>query len=120
MTSGRTVEETVLLALVVYPSPRKRVPSGLGLACYQATSTARRARHIIIIIHIRLQVLCHPCPIWPSVLPLNLTYFNISLETVMSEPALYGVLTFHVPNLIFIFLCLGRLSKESAQVRGPV
>jgi hypothetical protein len=37
MTSGRTVEETVLLALVVEPSPRKRVPSGLGLACYQAT-----------------------------------------------------------------------------------
>jgi hypothetical protein len=48
MASGRTVEETVLLALVVQPSPRKRVPSGLGLACYQATSTPRRARHNIV------------------------------------------------------------------------
>jgi hypothetical protein len=30
------------------------------------------------------------------------------------------LLTFHVPNLISIFLSLGRLSKESVQVRGPV
>jgi hypothetical protein len=48
MTSGRTVEETVLLALVVYPSPGKRVPSGLGLARYQVTSTPWRARHNIL------------------------------------------------------------------------
>jgi hypothetical protein len=47
MTSGRTVEKTALLALVVQPSPRKRVPSGLGPARYQATSTPRRARHNI-------------------------------------------------------------------------
>jgi hypothetical protein len=47
MTSGRTVEETVLLALVVYSSPGKWVPSGLGLARYQVTSTSWRARHSI-------------------------------------------------------------------------
>jgi hypothetical protein len=29
-------------------------------------------------------------------------------------------LTFHVPNLISIFLGLGRLSTEPVQVRGPV
>jgi hypothetical protein len=37
----------------------------------------------------------------------------------MSEPALYGLLTFHVSNLIPLFLSLGRLSKKSVQVRGP-
>jgi hypothetical protein len=36
----------------------------------------------------------------------------------MSEPALYRLLTFHVPNLISIFLRLGRLSKGSVQGRG--
>jgi hypothetical protein len=38
----------------------------------------------------------------------------------MSEPALYTVLTFHVPNLMSFFLSLGRLSKESVEVRGPL
>jgi hypothetical protein len=45
IASGRTVEKTVLLALVVQPSPRKRVPSGLGLARYQETSTPWRAHY---------------------------------------------------------------------------
>jgi hypothetical protein len=40
--------------------------------------------------------------------------------TVMREPALYRLLTFHVPNLMSIFFSLGRLSKESVQVRGPL
>jgi hypothetical protein len=47
MTSGRTVEKTVLLALIVKPSPGKRVPSGLRPARYQVTSTPWRARHSI-------------------------------------------------------------------------
>jgi hypothetical protein len=34
----------------------------------------------------------------------------------MSEPELYRLLTFHIPNLISIFLSLGHLSKESVQV----
>jgi hypothetical protein len=38
----------------------------------------------------------------------------------MSEPALYRLLTFPVPNLASIFLSLDRLSKESVQVRGPL
>jgi hypothetical protein len=42
--------------LVVWPSPRKRVPSGLGLARYQATSTPRRARHNIIEWHVQAEV----------------------------------------------------------------
>jgi hypothetical protein len=41
-----------------------------------------------------------------------------SLETVIREPALYRLLTVHNPNLISMFCQLGRLSKESAQVRG--
>jgi hypothetical protein len=45
-------------------------------------------------------------------------YFDISSATVLSEPALYKLLTFQVPNLIYIFFRLGRLSKESVQVRG--
>jgi hypothetical protein len=36
----------------------------------------------------------------------------------ISELALYIRLTFQVPNLISIFFRLGRLSKESVQVRG--
>jgi hypothetical protein len=41
-----------------------------------------------------------------------------SLYTVISKPALYKLLTFHVPNLIPIYRSLGRLPKESGQVRG--
>jgi hypothetical protein len=46
-------------------------------------------------------------------------YFHSYFATVMSEPALYRLLTFQVPNLMSIFLSLGHLSKESAQVQGP-
>jgi hypothetical protein len=38
----------------------------------------------------------------------------------MSESTLYRLLTFYVPNHLSIFLSLGRLSKESVQVRGPL
>jgi hypothetical protein len=44
-------------------------------------------------------------------------YLDSSLETVIREPALYKLLTFHVPNLMSIFLCLGPLSKKIRQ--GP-
>jgi hypothetical protein len=47
-------------------------------------------------------------------------YLASSLETVFREPALYKLLTFQVPNLISIFHSLGRLSKESVQVRGSL
>jgi hypothetical protein len=42
-------------------------------------------------------------------------YLDSSLDTIFREPAQYK-LTFHVPNLISIFGCLGHLSKESVQV----
>jgi hypothetical protein len=45
-------------------------------------------------------------------------YFEISSVTALSEPALYILLTFQVPNLMSIFFRLGRLSEESVQVRG--
>jgi hypothetical protein len=45
-------------------------------------------------------------------------YFEISCATVLSEPALYILLTFQVPNLISIFFRLGRLSKDCFQVWG--
>jgi hypothetical protein len=48
----------------------------------------------------------------------SILYLASSLETVIREPALYKLLTFHNPNLISIFRSLGRLSKESVQVRG--
>jgi hypothetical protein len=38
----------------------------------------------------------------------------------MREPAVYRLLTFHVPNLMSIFLSLGRLSRESVKVQGPL
>jgi hypothetical protein len=45
---------------------------------------------------------------------------DTSFETVIREPALYKLLTFHVPNLMSISRRLGRLSKESVQVRGSL
>jgi hypothetical protein len=45
-------------------------------------------------------------------------YFEISSPTALSEHALYMLLIFHVPHLMSIFFPLGRLSKESVQVRG--
>jgi hypothetical protein len=49
------------------------------------------------------------------------TKFNLhlanSLPAVVSEPELYSLLTFQVPNLISLFHCFGR-TKESFQIRG--
>jgi hypothetical protein len=53
-----------------------------------------------------------PIPTIPSYLS------KISSATALRESALYILLTFHVPNLISIFFCLGRLSKKSVQFRG--
>jgi hypothetical protein len=47
-------------------------------------------------------------------------YLVTSLEIVIREPALYKLLTFHNTNLVSIFRRLGRLSKESVQVRGSI
>jgi hypothetical protein len=47
-------------------------------------------------------------------------YLASSLETVFGDPALYKLLTFQVPNLVSVFHSLGRLSKESVQVRGSL
>jgi hypothetical protein len=44
-------------------------------------------------------------------------YLTNSLVTVIIDPDLYRLLTFHVPNLIFLFRCL-ICNKESVQVRG--
>jgi hypothetical protein len=54
--------------------------------------------------HFRLLVRFHLRPIWPPVRPpkCNL-YFEISSATALSEPALYILQTFHVPNLMSIF-----------------
>jgi hypothetical protein len=50
----------------------------------------------------------------------SILYLASSFETVIRESALYKLVTFHNPNLISIIHCLGRLSKESIQVRGFV
>jgi len=44
-------------------------------------------------------------------------YLANSLVAALSDPALYRLLTFHVPNLKSLFRCLGR-TKGSTQVRG--
>jgi hypothetical protein len=43
-------------------------------------------------------------------------YFDICFATVISEPALCRLLTFYVTNLMFTFLSLGRLSKQSVEI----
>jgi hypothetical protein len=45
---------------------------------------------------------------------------DIYFTTVMSEHALYRLLTFHVRNLVSIFLCLVHVYKESVQVWNPL
>jgi hypothetical protein len=65
------------------------------------------------------QVRCYRPPHMTSCTPTKSNlYLGSSLKTVISEPALYKLLTFHVPNLISIFHSLGRLSKEFVQVQG--
>jgi hypothetical protein len=58
----------------------------------------------------------------PSHLTCTSTKSNLhlasSLETVIREPTLYKLLTFHSLNLISVFRLLGHLSKESVQVQG--
>jgi hypothetical protein len=44
-------------------------------------------------------------------------YLANSLTTVTTDPDLYRLLTFHVPNLISLFHCLGR-TEESVWFRG--
>ena len=47
----------------------------------------------------------------------NLYLANSLVAVVVSEPALYRLLIFHVPNLVSLFHCLGR-TKLSLQFRG--
>jgi hypothetical protein len=55
--------------------------------------------------YIPMLVWCHLYPIQPLILPLNLTYILTSyFETFIRDPALYKLLTFHMPNLISILL----------------
>jgi hypothetical protein len=49
----------------------------------------------------------------------SISHFDCSSDTVASEPALYRLM-FHVPNLMWIFLSLGCLNKESVQVRCSI
>jgi hypothetical protein len=44
-------------------------------------------------------------------------YFEISFSKIMREPVLFRFLTFHVPDLISIFLSVGRLSKKRPNPR---
>ena len=45
------------------------------------------------------------------------SYLANSLSTVVSEPDLYRLLTFRVPNVTSLFHCLGR-TKQSVQAQG--
>jgi hypothetical protein len=89
---------------------------------YEKTYTQFRDSHSPFhrIMYIRLVVRCHLRPIWPHVLPINLTYtyFEIFSATVLSDPILYILVTFHVTKFISIFIRLGSVCKESVQVRG--
>ena len=49
--------------------------------------------------------------------PTKYNLFANSLAAAVSEPALYRLLTFHVPNLMSLFHCLG-CTKASVQARG--
>ena len=58
-----------------------------------------------------------PLPEDPSYLANSLAAAAAAAAAAESEPTLYRLLTFHVPNLMSLFLCLG-CTKVSIQVRG--
>ena len=64
-------------------------------------------------------VRCYSClaPLITDLLQPKLTLLANSLATVISEPNLYKLLTFQVPNLMALFRCLS-CTKISVQVRG--
>jgi hypothetical protein len=60
---------------------------------------------------------CAPLSYLTSCTPTkSYLYLGNSLAAAVSEPALYRLLTFHVPNLMSLFRCLGH-TKVSIQVR---
>jgi hypothetical protein len=66
--------------------------------------------------HSQLPATClYPEPTQPSPYP----HIPLPEAAAISEPALYRLLTFQVPNLMSLFRCLGR-TKVSVQVRGFV
>ena len=77
----------------------------------------------MIFVSISIEKIIIPCSYRAPIVPSNLLHtcqFNLhlvnSLAVAVSEPALYRLLTFHVPNLRSLFRCLGR-TKVSVQTR---
>ena len=62
---------------------------------------------------------CSSCsaPLITDLSQPKITWLANSLATVISEPDLYRLLTFQVPNFMSLLRCLGR-TKISVQVRG--
>ena len=62
----------------------------------------------------------HQTPLCTSPVPSKSSlYLTNSLATAVSDPGLYRLFTFNVPNFMFLSLCLQRI-KRSVQVRGLV
>jgi hypothetical protein len=68
-------------------------------------------------------ILCHSVPPFSHLTSCTPAKSNLHfpnyLATIFNEPALQKLLTFHVPNLISIFQCLGH-ARESVQLWGSV
>jgi hypothetical protein len=60
---------------------------------------------------------CHLCPTWP-VLPQNLSMLRCPYDTVTSEPVVYKLLMFSIPNLMPIFRCWR--GREPTEIRVPL
>jgi hypothetical protein len=58
-----------------------------------------------------------PCHLTSCTPTKSNLFFDSYFDTVTSEPALYKLLTFHVPSLMSLFRRLGCLSKESVRSR---
>jgi hypothetical protein len=52
--------------------------------------------------------------------PKSNSYFDVPFATGMREPALCRLLTFHITNLMSIFIALSRLFQESVQIQGRI
>jgi len=103
--------------------PQWPITNELCLNCwYYSLAYKKSCSQLMIFVLFCIEKIIIPCSYCAPFFPLTsctLTKSNLylanSLTTAVSEPALYRLLTFHVPNLMSVFHCLDHI-RGSVQV----